>query len=651
MDDDGDEFVHSDDATRTVGSGGLADRLSEILVEDGDGDLLMQQSNFLQWLQALDFQAMGACRADERLKPLLMVNSSGGVAEDRILSHLSQHFEASEVGLLARCLCVPLVSFRVGKVVKQGTLLCPTSLRGNLNLTLLPSSGLRLSFVGDDGLTQRLATLADAPECSVVVDEILADQSGRSFLVKVPDSETFYFWCSEKSMIYGSDLLSKMKDLLKRKPTLSELTGISESRLERFATNLRAYLVGSSVIKTQAASATSGAPWVDIGLNTWEPGFNTQSRASSARPLRSRHSGGQALKGLTQHQGTLSPRSSSFKDGPPRTLSSLRSASREKLRRRGDTLPPVDTLFTTEAVLNHSEKEKHSESNGCSSLGSPLSFLDSLVKCPSPQQLSTISEFPPVCPLFSPYYCWCPPCTSPDMTPIPQLPTLSVEPFSLPPVSTLLSATSPSTLLTQFPPLDLGDATPLDFPALLSSPLARLPFSTQSPQQIPTFTPLMCDSIVHIPIVDVCSSGQGFLVSTGPAVATNIPPLHPKFVVPMMMPEDESMAEKNARETLRLLIGSPSGHPTSSLMEVFPAVLSNEGSRGIEVRGSRGLFSVTRDIDAIVGSFAAVGLASHSARSIQVSSSSGSSGSFGKASSDLNFEDSMFMSKPEEKDG
>jgi len=27
-----------------------------------------------------------------------------------------QHFEASEVGILVRCLCVPLVSVRVGKV-------------------------------------------------------------------------------------------------------------------------------------------------------------------------------------------------------------------------------------------------------------------------------------------------------------------------------------------------------------------------------------------------------------------------------------------------------------------------------------------------------------------------------------------------------
>jgi len=83
-------------------------------------------------------------------------------------------------------------------------------LRGNLNLTLLPSSNLRITFVGDDGRTQRVATLCDISECSVEFKEIPADQSGRSFLVKVPGGETFYFWCSEKSQLLGSELLSKV---------------------------------------------------------------------------------------------------------------------------------------------------------------------------------------------------------------------------------------------------------------------------------------------------------------------------------------------------------------------------------------------------------------------------------------------------------
>lgn len=76
------------------GSSGLAERLTEMLVEDGDGDLLLQRSDregsVLQWLQALDMQVVGACRADERLKPLLKMNVSTGAAEDCLLAYLSQ---------------------------------------------------------------------------------------------------------------------------------------------------------------------------------------------------------------------------------------------------------------------------------------------------------------------------------------------------------------------------------------------------------------------------------------------------------------------------------------------------------------------------------------------------------------------------------
>ncbi|KAK7372464.1 hypothetical protein VNO80_05844 [Phaseolus coccineus] len=108
----------------------LTERLTDILVDERDGDLLIQQTNredrFLQWLQALDLQVMGACRADERLKPLLKMSTTCGVAEDPLLAQLTQHFEPSEVGMLARCFCVPLVSIRVGKINKEGIRFCPT---------------------------------------------------------------------------------------------------------------------------------------------------------------------------------------------------------------------------------------------------------------------------------------------------------------------------------------------------------------------------------------------------------------------------------------------------------------------------------------------------------------------------------------------
>ncbi|VVB03901.1 unnamed protein product [Arabis nemorensis] len=39
------------------------------------------------------------------------------------------HFEPAEIGMLARCFCVPLVSVRVGKIKKEGTLMRPTTVR------------------------------------------------------------------------------------------------------------------------------------------------------------------------------------------------------------------------------------------------------------------------------------------------------------------------------------------------------------------------------------------------------------------------------------------------------------------------------------------------------------------------------------------
>lgn len=111
-----------------------------------------------------------------------------------------------------------------------------------------------------------------------------------------------------------------------------------------------------------------------------------------------------------------------------------------------------------------------------------------------------------------------------------------------------------------------------------------------------------------------------------------------------IMSEGESLLEKGARETLRLLIGSSSGQPNSSLIGVLPSVLSNEdkqgvvvtGSRGlysgisdvltnedkqgIVVTGSRGLYSGISDVNAMVSSFTAMGLSSISDRSMRLNS-------------------------------
>jgi hypothetical protein len=83
--------------------------------------------------------------------------------------------------------------------------------RGNLNLTVLPTSDLRLSFNGDDGQSERLFTISSKSQCAAVaVDEIPADNSGRSFLIKVPGGRVFYFWFSEKSKLLGLELIAKV---------------------------------------------------------------------------------------------------------------------------------------------------------------------------------------------------------------------------------------------------------------------------------------------------------------------------------------------------------------------------------------------------------------------------------------------------------
>jgi len=75
-------------------AGGLTARLRDVLQDESDGDLLLDrrvvETGILPWLRALDLHVLGACRADERLKPLLKLNISNGAAEDMLLAQLSQ---------------------------------------------------------------------------------------------------------------------------------------------------------------------------------------------------------------------------------------------------------------------------------------------------------------------------------------------------------------------------------------------------------------------------------------------------------------------------------------------------------------------------------------------------------------------------------
>ncbi|KAH9547429.1 hypothetical protein CY35_11G034000 [Sphagnum magellanicum] len=208
-------------------------------------------------MQALEFQAIGACRTDERLKPLLRWNVSCCGADGRLLAHLGQHFKARELAMLARCLCAPLVSIRVGKVSRQGHLLCPTTTRGYLSLRMLLSSDMQLTFVTDAGITERIPVLSSGLETSgVILEHLAADLSGRSFVLKSPGHKLSFFWQSEISKAVGDEMVCKMKDLLKRQPSLSQLTGIHETRLDTFASYLRSALVATS----ESTSATGQLP-------------------------------------------------------------------------------------------------------------------------------------------------------------------------------------------------------------------------------------------------------------------------------------------------------------------------------------------------------------------------------------------------------
>uniref|UniRef100_A0A7N0TPI7 Uncharacterized protein n=2 Tax=Kalanchoe fedtschenkoi TaxID=63787 RepID=A0A7N0TPI7_KALFE len=595
-------------------SAGLTERLTGLLEGEGDGDLLIGTKDggatVMQWLQALDLQVVGACRVDERLKPMLKSSAAGAAADDRLLAHLSQYFEPSEVGLLAMCLCMPLVSMRVGKVLKQGSHLCPTTVRGDLNLVLLPTSDLRLSFVGDDGQTEILCTMScDSDCCTAAIEEISADSSGRSFLVKCPESDAYYFWCSENSKLLGIELLAKMKDLCKRMPSLAELTGISHSRLDCFATHLRAYFSGSTSSKTRPTSRnlSSHCPTASELLG---PGPGADCKFLMSKSPRHRSNGNQGMKSSSPCQSSLSPRPSLFKEGMGRNPFSLKSVAREKLRWRGGDITlsaleniAFDSTVTSQTFSGRCGQEKHSEVSRLNEL--PTHSLNESLETVPPSFCSAITDLSSRLAICSPAYCWCPigsnfVNTSGSL----QLPLATTKLRTLPPLSSLLPAGRSSSLLTPLSP------PTLELPSYLLDPLPRLPFSTPSSHQIPNFIPLICDPIVHIPIIDICSSGQGYLVSA--ASGTTLPPLHPTLMN-QLLPED-NMVENGAKETLRRLIGN-SDRASPPLMDMFS--VSDDEKPGILVGGSRGLYSGTCDVDMIANSIAALGMISLTERSIE----------------------------------
>ncbi|KAI3809127.1 hypothetical protein L1987_25096 [Smallanthus sonchifolius] len=472
---------------------------------------------------------------------------------------------------------------------------------GNLTLSLLPTSDVCISFLGDDGHAERLSTLRNILDCSsVVIERISTDNSGRSFIIKVPtSSKHFFFWCSEKSRLLGNELLDKMKNLLKKKPSLADLTGISDSRLECFVTHIRTYLVGSNtqVNNTALVSLTDSPSTTSLDLG--ETGKSSQSAS-----LASKSSCGRIL----------SPRSSSFKEGLPRNLVSLKNVAREKFRRKGEagTFSSVDTFSvsspscTNISTLNQSFNTNIPEPIIDTHMfplviGLEVGLAEKTMDTPA------LNSTPPI----SPYYCWCSPVASTlqyTVAPSQMTPMSMAESFTLPPLASLLASSTPissssSSLLIPKPCLTLDE-----IPPFLPEPTVRLPISMSTSQQIPIFTPLMTDPIIHIPVIDICSSGQAYLVSAGPAMNVTIPPLHQARISPLIQ-ETDSMVEKSARDTLQLLIGGSSQ---------LPSVLANvAGNQNVLAPGSRGLYGGAMDDvnHAIANSIAAMGMVSLSEKS------------------------------------
>ncbi|CAI9774000.1 unnamed protein product [Fraxinus pennsylvanica] len=202
------------------------------------------------------------------------------------------------------------------------------------------------------------------------------------------------------------------------------------------------------------------------------------------------------------------------------------------------------------------DKEELSEATG-TKLFPPLSFLDALGNSVDLPFLGLETQIPS------------------------QLSFSMGESVSLPPLSSLLATARQSSCLTSKLPHNIDHVPLVDFPPLLPEPLVRLPLPLQFPiptsQQIVTFSPLTCDPIVHVPIIEVCSSGQGYLVSAGPTMSTTIPSLGSDLVNPLIS-DVESAVEKGARETLRLLISS-SNQPNPQLLDVFPSMLASSNHK------------------------------------------------------------------------
>lgn len=380
-----------------------------------------------------------------------------------------------------------------------------------------------------------------------------------------------------------------MKNLLREKPSLARLTGICESRLDSFGVHMRTYILG--LLNTEEADSLTLSGESLANLHAGGSDFHSAPMVSKSS--RYRFAASHTTKGQSSHQGSLSPRPNTFKDGTARSSFSIRNGIKDKLRRKGDGYhssvlaisqpsTPVSTLCTHSG--SQCEDDSIRGSYDCNLLPSiaqsEIPCLSSSLSLPIPLSINCYP--PPIsasCSLFSPYYCWCPPCPSSfqySVTTSP-LPVTFDESMPIPPLSSLWSTALPLRGTSSIP-LDGPTLPILNLPPLLPEPIVCLPVpvtslvTLPSSQQFSTFTPYICDSIVHIPMIDVYSTGQGYLVSADPGISSVRPPLFSGFVNHPLIPCTESAVEKSTRETLTMLMTSAPVSTCLKPMIVLPEI-------------------------------------------------------------------------------
>lgn len=335
-----------------------------------------------------------------------------------------------------------------------------------------------------------------------------------------------------------------MKDIWRKRPTLSDLTGISSTRLDSLGTHLQAWLISPNLAVAQSnrsgSAASTSTPTSSENATLPRPHHNRTSTSTHLTLI----SSSSAL--LSKGGAILSPRGKTcFKDNSLLSASRIIGGFRDN-KLQGRHMGP---LVIPSLPFSAPPAEQSLAPSGAVpglSAGLPPEFapfnpLAFQFPLPPPDTASSVDDGT----IFKPQYCWCP--MGPSCVPSA---LSSLPPFASPP-----TVSAPSSL-------SLGTAASADCTKVLHDPLVHLPLPVSSlvipplpgSSQFPAFSGLMSDPIVHLPVMDICSAGQAYLVSAGPAISTAIPPL----VVKPLVPTTESVVEKNARETLmRLLESAP----------------------------------------------------------------------------------------------